>query len=293
MSDVRSMLRNERTARRIDHPNATYTATGKLICAICQTQIASESLWGKHLKSREHDDRLQERERVSASVPGVTFAASASTHSSHKRKASDTEEENRKRVRADETSNVTEAYAKLPVHNDLNATEPLSEATGTSQGRSIAKADKQNTESTTSKQDGIDEDEWAAFERDVATPPPDTAPISALTAPVSIEVAPISAGELAAQVREDKSKQWASREAEAEAEKEDAARFLEEEFDRMDGLEERVKRLREKREALRQRRESAPKEIQAEEVTSKDEAQTGVESGSSDDDEGDEWNFFG
>lgn len=38
-----------------------------------------------------------------------------------------------------------------------------------------------------------------------------------------------------------------------EAEKEDAARALEDEFDEMEGLEERVRRLREKREELRLR----------------------------------------
>lgn len=95
----------------------------------------------------------------------------------------------------------------------------------------------------------IDENEWAAFERDVATPPPET---SALTAEATITAAPLSAAELAAQSREQASLQRKTlREAEIEGEKEDAARQMEEEFDEMAELEERVKRLREKREQLR------------------------------------------
>lgn len=101
----------------------------------------------------------------------------------------------------------------------------------------------------------IDEDEWAAFERDVATPPPDPSLPSALTAEATISAAPLTAAEIAAQSREQASLQTKERrEAEVEGEKEDAARALEEEFDEMEGLEERVARLRRMREELRNRK---------------------------------------
>ena len=99
----------------------------------------------------------------------------------------------------------------------------------------------------------IDEDEWAAFERDIATPPDPGLP-SALTAEATIKAAPITAAELAAQSQaEANSQSKERREAEIEGEKEDAARALEEEFDEMEGLEERVRRLRELREELRKK----------------------------------------
>ena len=98
----------------------------------------------------------------------------------------------------------------------------------------------------------IDEDEWAAFERDVATPPPDSSAPPALTAAATISAAPMSAAEIAAQSREQASMQGRERrEAEVEGEKEDAVKALEDEFDEMEGLEQRVRLLREKREELR------------------------------------------
>lgn len=100
----------------------------------------------------------------------------------------------------------------------------------------------------------IDEDEWAAFEREVATPPPLTAgTASALLASTgTITAAPLSAAEIAAQAREEAElQQTKADEVEAEAEKEDAERRLEDEFEEMAGLEARVRVLKEKREALR------------------------------------------
>ena len=105
------------------------------------------------------------------------------------------------------------------------------------------------TPPTTADPATVDEDEWAAFERDVATPPPE--PL-ALTTAATISAAPMTAAELAAQSREQASLQKKSmRDIEIEGEKEDAARQMEEELDEMAGFDERVKRLREKREQLR------------------------------------------
>ena len=102
----------------------------------------------------------------------------------------------------------------------------------------------------------IDESEWAAFERDVATPPPSPPSRNALTAVATISAAPLTAAEVAAREREAASTQAKERrEADLEGEKEDAARRLDEEFDEMEVLEARVRRLREMREALRRKRE--------------------------------------
>lgn len=105
------------------------------------------------------------------------------------------------------------------------------------------------------QQPDIDEDEWAAFERDVAALPADAgAPSTALDAINSgavITAAPMTAEEIAAQAREEQSLQRGRRDAEMEGEKEDAEQALAEEFEEMEALEKRVKRLRERRESLR------------------------------------------
>jgi hypothetical protein len=101
----------------------------------------------------------------------------------------------------------------------------------------------------------VDEDEWAAFEREVAAPTriPPTA-VTVLSTAATISAAPISATELAVRDQQETPSRSMTRELEALGEHEDAARYLEEEFDEMDQLEERVKRLKEKREDIRRRR---------------------------------------
>jgi hypothetical protein len=90
----------------------------------------------------------------------------------------------------------------------------------------------------------VDEDEWAAFEREVAPLKVGQADYAAAT----ISAAPVSADQLAAQRAEEGRK---TLNTEAEDEQEDEARRLEDEFDVMEEMEERVRKLREKREALR------------------------------------------
>ena len=145
-------------------------------------------------------------------------------------------------------------------------------------------------------QPSINEDEWAAFERDVATPPPEPAARSALVADATISAAPLTAAEVAARTKEAENAQARERrEAELEGEKEDAARQLEEEFDEMEELEGRVRRLREKREELRKRREEgavpetrvmASEEVLGNEGDSADEEDN-------DGEDGDEWDDWG
>ncbi|KAA8644506.1 hypothetical protein EYZ11_004595 [Aspergillus tanneri] len=100
----------------------------------------------------------------------------------------------------------------------------------------------------------VDEDEWAAFEREVVAPTRLPQGPAALAAKATILAAPISAEQLAAQQEKDNEVLAQTREAEAEGEREDAARFMEDELDEMDQLEERVRRLKDMREELRKKK---------------------------------------
>ncbi|KAL4978804.1 hypothetical protein BDW66DRAFT_129613 [Aspergillus desertorum] len=107
----------------------------------------------------------------------------------------------------------------------------------------------------------VDEDEWAAFEREVVAPTRVSQKPAAVAAAATISAAPITTEELAALQEKEKESLRQSREAEAEGEREDAARFLEEEFDEMEQLEERVRRLKQMREQLRLKRAAESAEI--------------------------------
>lgn len=136
----------------------------------------------------------------------------------------------------------------------------------------------------------IDEDEWAAFERDVVAPTRVPQP-AAIAAAATISAAPMTAEEIAAQQEKDSQSMVRSREAEAEGEREDAARFLEDEFDEMEQLEERVRRLKQKREELRTRRaqEAADAEAMDQSTEQNDHAKDNEDEEDDDDDDDDDW----
>lgn len=135
----------------------------------------------------------------------------------------------------------------------------------------------------------IDEDEWAAFEREVAEPSRVSDTPAAVMAEATISAAPVTAEEIAAQQEEAKKTAARTRESDLEGEKEDAARLMEEEFDQMEKLEERVRKLKHQREALRKPR--AEEQMPTEPVSSAA-APEPAESESEDDDEDwDDWRF--
>ncbi|KKY14152.1 putative coiled-coil domain-containing protein 16 [Diplodia seriata] len=139
-------------------------------------------------------------------------------------------------------------------------------------------------------------DEWAAFEREVAaSPPPQPSALAALNSAATIEAKPMTAEELAAQTGEEQSKQRSMREEELEAEKEDAVRHLEEEFDEMEELEQRVSRLRAQREALRQVRGKTEEAAAAEKAPSKaaEDEEDESDDDLDDDEDFDDWRFRG
>ncbi|KAK2594197.1 hypothetical protein QQS21_008086 [Conoideocrella luteorostrata] len=83
MSDVRSLLRQQRAARRIEHPFAVYSDAGKLLCTLCREQLKSESQWDAHLLGQPHKQRLQQRK---ASTTSATTATTHDESGSNKRK---------------------------------------------------------------------------------------------------------------------------------------------------------------------------------------------------------------
>lgn len=268
MADVRSMLRNERVARRLNHPHLTYSTTGTLVCLVCHIQLKSEALWNNHLDSNQHAMRLQRiRDNALGRPPGAPPPTEnsngqlpESTNGSKKRKADDT---NRNTTKKSKPANGAPAgfFDEEALYQDQSSdSEPqkitrvhlrqLSDNLPSTSTKSPRNHPDQNpTPPTTADPATVDEDEWAAFERDIATPPSKP---SALTAAATISAAPVSSAELAAQSLEEGDLQKKSlREVELEGEKEDAARQMEEELEEMAGFDERVKRLREKREQLR------------------------------------------
>lgn len=240
MADVRSLLRNERASRRITHPAASYSESGKLLCNICVVQIKTESLWDNHINSTQHNQRLQQ--------------ARDNPSQGKKRKAGGEEDEGRKRVKGVPAG----FFDQADVAANLDATVGVEDHAGPAVEAIVV--DKISPAQEASLQPAVpaisapnvDEDEWAAFERDIAAaePPPVTISASAV-----ISAAPMTAEEIAAQAREEQSTQRDRRQAEIEAENEDAEQAMLDEFDEMEELEVRVKRLREKREALRKARD--------------------------------------
>ncbi|MDI1489683.1 MAG: hypothetical protein OHK93_000881 [Ramalina farinacea] len=299
--DVRSLLRGERASRRIDHPNASYSATGTLECTVCHIPVKSDvDVWDKHLKSTQHAmraERLRLNQRTAPSKPEPVPGLRDTSNGTKKRKASDRDEDEDSRKRTRPVSNPSrhsQATSKTP--------EPLKAPDATPSVTSATTAPPKSTEShppqspqAQNPAQTIDEAEWAAFERDVATPsppPPSAHAPSVITAQAAISAGPVSAADLAKQEEEGQEvTRKERREAELEAEKEDATRLLEEEFDEMEGLEERVRRLREKREELRVRREKE-REGDEDDVPKRDGGSSaGVQTADAEDDESDDEDF--
>lgn len=290
MADVRSLLRNERASRQITHPHASYTSSGKLACSICNIHIKTEGLWDNHLRSQQHATRLQQiRDNP---LP------------SKKRKAGDTAEEGRKRVKGVSADFSDEAGPQLEEieEEEYNMEEDITVAAQGTQEHALDNAS--TTAPVTASNPGVQpapapdiEEEWAAFQRDIAAEL-NQVPVTAINASATISAAPMTAEEIAAQAREEQSAQRGRRDVEIEDEREDAALALEAEFEEMEELEERVKKLRAKREALRQAREDDAMEDQQDAFSAPIDGSAGPQINEHDEDDDDEdeddyddWNF--
>ncbi|KAF5025764.1 hypothetical protein F66182_2097 [Fusarium sp. NRRL 66182] len=86
MSDVRSLLRQQRAARRIEHPYAAYSDAGKLLCTLCHEHVKTETLWDSHVRGEAHKTRLI-KTQTAASANGRDQQQAA-----QKRKHDDAEE---------------------------------------------------------------------------------------------------------------------------------------------------------------------------------------------------------
>lgn len=272
MADVRSLLRNERTSRRINHPQASYSSSGTLTCTVCRIPIKSESLWEGHLRSSGH---------VTRSRQNNGDGSSTTASESRKRKASEVDDEgdHSKRPKASkpasglpqdffdesaaleaphlpgeperQASTEMASHPKLPppIVTPLPSNNLPSDFFDPS-AAPVAVAPSKQAAADAVATDTVDEDEYAAFEREIAAP-------SLLTADATITAAPISAAELAARATAEANTQRKEQaDADMEGEQEDAVRRMEVEIDEMEELEERVKRLRDRREELRRRAEA-------------------------------------
>lgn len=312
MTDVRSLLRNERASRRIVHPQATYSTTGTLVCLVCHIQLKAESQWEKHLRSAQHAMRLQRiRDGTLGRPPGSPPPVEESLNGGGKKRKADDGEERAKKRRVQFEQTVPEE----PVQGDSDAAAADSDQ-GSQDGEGLletatlvprprpepfnvpptppndaTKNSGSGNLSTSNSHQTIDEDEWAAFEREVATPPPTT---SILMSEATISAAPLSAADIAAQEREEANAQKKERmEAVVEGEREDAARRLEDEFEEMAGLEEKVRRLREQREQLRKEIKRGDEDAR---MMSEDGNDADVDDGddsASEDEVDDEWDSWG
>jgi hypothetical protein len=249
MADVRALLAAERQSRRIAHPHLSYTKSGMLMCNVCNLNVKSEALWEGHLKSANH------RKNV-ASQASRQASTDSSSGKGLKRKIDDVDEELLER---DETELEARKRSKSRPESTLvdggdegqaGPVLPEEEVAGPQAEQAPAPVPVPNdaapTNAPSTAPPVVDENEWAAFEREVA-------PLAAEKpkpnyASATITAAPVTADQIKAQEDEDRRRRL---ETEAEDEKEDELGKLAEEFDVMEEMEDRVRRLRAKRDALR------------------------------------------
>ncbi len=95
MADVRSLLRQQRVGRRIEHAYAAYSDAGKLLCTLCHEHIKAESLWDGHLRGAGHRQRVKAlQERAQAKPDGGELeTTSAAQTQPHKRKLDEDRDE--------------------------------------------------------------------------------------------------------------------------------------------------------------------------------------------------------
>ncbi|KAL6825450.1 hypothetical protein J3E69DRAFT_270116 [Trichoderma sp. SZMC 28015] len=348
MADVRALLRQQRAARRINHPHALYSDAGKLLCTLCRDHIRAESHWDAHLQSDKHKKRLsalnqsivddanaevedEDSEEDEHEAGGEEDAEDHDALAAQKRKLDqlgpeekdtdmdDEDEARRKRSRPATASEddpnrnkkplmptqgvqvqiasrsstpsqqpaVPKLATSLPSRQASNLATPAS-----SSSMSISIQPQSSTASLSQSQQPaqpaqqVDEDEWAAFEADIAATSAaqdydDDAVISrpAMTAEEAAAAAATQAEEDAVQNPESRK---SKADAEIEDEREEATRALEDEFEEMQELEARVQRLKEKREALMRKRSETLTQDQADDI------QTAVKAVSDPQDEGKE-----
>ena len=247
MADARALLAAERQARRIQHPYLTYTKAGKILCNVCDLNVKSESLWPGHLKSANHrknaqaveDKRTKNLKRKLDDVdedPGVDPDEERDVSKKPKSRVVSTADQQRLVEEEQQEAQAEQDAQQNGVSAGIHALEPeLVEAIPETIPPSNAAPEP-------APDLNVNDDEFAAFERDIASLDQQPRVVGTITA------APLTAEELARQAEEDKELENVK---EVDAEKEEEERRFEEEVEVMEDLGERVRRLKEKREALR------------------------------------------
>jgi hypothetical protein len=236
---------------------------------------------------------LLRQERAARQPVQKRSAAPTATPTSRKRKATDNGDDERKRTRTEEDAGVPSGFFDGGVEDDDDS-PPSVPQTAQEEEDSAAQEPESDPQllapaSANPPVPRLDADAQAeldAFLSEMAEEPAAQHAFPTYFAGAVIEAAPMTTAEIAAQAREDMSVQRAKKDEEMEGEKEDAARLLEDEFEEMEGLEERFKKLREQREALR----SARAQAKVEEIVLSEAQPEHVES-DSDDEEWDDWRF--
>jgi zinc finger protein 830 len=236
--------------------------------------------------------RAQKLEESQESKESALEPTAVIEKNNKKRKASEDEDRIRKR-----TKGASGSPAELSDTSETPAPEmrPIKPLKNTIQIPSRPATPLKSAE-TKPKTPAVDEDEWAAFEADIAAA---EAPVANTYDEGVISAPAISAAELAAKDKEEENRRKREKQdAELEGDKEDAAKRMEDELEEIEGLEQRVKKLKEMREALRSKNKSGAVELQTApppaEGLPKDKAGAGDdEEDEEDDDEYDEDDFGG
>lgn len=295
MADVRSLLRQQQAARRITHPCAIYTESGKLSCILCDELVKTESLWDTHLRSKSHRSRVQARTDASAApssaAPKRLLSDSNETVDSDAADAADTDtDEHLAKKRSRPSSLDVEATkgspaavasavprrmsgAPLPGMEIQIPSRPATPSRSAIPGSAATSAyfefptsapslearsvPTTSTPATGAEKDSavVDEDEWAAFEADIAATTATYSSKATISAP-AMTAEEVAQKEVAQKAQEEEFQREPTSKQIEDA-KEEAKRQLENEFEEMEELEARVKELKEKREAIRKRAESA------------------------------------
>ncbi|KAI9724168.1 MAG: hypothetical protein M1828_003913 [Chrysothrix sp. TS-e1954] len=254
MPDVRSMLRSERAARRVNHPYASYSSSGLLSCSVCKISMKSETFWDSHLRSPGHAMRISQQK--AAQLSGVQLEANGT---SKKRKLEEESHGDPTTKKARNTNDVSTALAdaesESAPHNPAEA-EISRDSNDQALTEQIITPSPNPGEAPSSAQEqaNVDEDEWAAFEREIAATERQVTKGPALQSAPTISAKPMTAQEVSAQAQDERSLQKSNRETELEEEREEAARQAEDELDHMNQLDERMKVWRQRQEALRSMR---------------------------------------
>jgi hypothetical protein len=231
------------------------------------------------------DARSMLRQQRAARKQAKPQKQSASTSAPKKRKAVEEEVEERKRTKTEEEAGVPAGFFDAGNPNERDVTH--SNAPTSAPVDDSVQTDPTPQEPIIPKPDPAADAELDAFVNEMTQAAEAQRQTTTYSGAV-IEAAPMTAAEIAAQAREELSAQRAKRDEEMEGEKEDAVRALENEFDEMEDLEDRVRKLRAQREAVRNK----PVEVT---VVEEDMAlpipQAEEEESDSDDEDWDDWRF--